>query len=67
MTNTPGIDITTWPTTLTAEQIDFACAWSDYRADYGIPSGVDIDSAYLLFKGGWDSRRTEGDTRGILR
>jgi len=45
---------------------DLACAWADYRADYDVPSGVDIKVAHALFRAGWEAHR-DGDQRGVLR
>lgn len=45
---------------------ELACAWSDYRADYDVPEGVDWATAHQLFKAGWSAHR-DGDTRGPIR
>lgn len=50
----------------TEDSVELACAWSDYRADYDIPGGVDPATAHRLFKAGWAAHR-DGDTRGPMR
>lgn len=42
-----------------------ACAWSDYRSDYGVhPS--DLTAAHKAFKAGWQAA-LHGDQKGALR
>ena len=47
------------------DAIDCACAWSDYRKDYGV-SQVDLAVAHRAFLAGWKAAR-EGDQSGVLR
>lgn len=42
-----------------------ACAWSDYRKDYGVSSGH-LSAAHQAFLAGWKAAR-EGDQAGVLR
>lgn len=50
---------------LTAEDVDRACAWADYRKDYGIhPS--DLSVAHKAFMAGWLAARN-GDQSGVQR
>ena len=44
------------------EAIDVACAWSDYRSDYGASGAKE----HKAFKAGWLAAR-EGDQSGVLR
>ncbi len=53
------------PKELTADEIDLACAWSDYRKDYGV-SADDLAAAHKAFAAGWKAAR-EGDQSGALR
>ncbi len=47
---------------------DLACAWSDFRADYGFPSTLTNGQAYRLFKAGWDAANSNyDDDRGVQR
>lgn len=45
--------------------IDIACAWSDYRKDYGV-SEANMDAAHKAFKAGWKAHR-DGPQDGVLR
>lgn len=47
------------------EALLLACAWSDYRADYGV-GATELTAAHKAFKAGWAAHR-DGDTRGPLR
>ena len=47
------------------EADEMACAWADYRKDYGI-SGTHAAAAYLAFVAGWQAAR-RGDQSGVLR
>ena len=51
------------PTVDEAEEI--ACAWADYRKDYGVP-GPHMTTAHKAFKAGWKAAR-EGDQSGPVR
>lgn len=53
------------PVELTEEQVDLACAWSDYRKDYGV-SADHLPAAHKAFLAGWMAAR-EGDQSGTLR
>lgn len=53
------------PVELTEEQADLACAWADYRKDYGV-GYPNIPVAHAAFKAGWKAAR-EGDQSGVLR
>lgn len=53
------------PPELTDEQVDAACAWSDYRKDYGV-STEHLSAAHKAFLAGWKAAR-EGDQAGALR
>jgi hypothetical protein len=44
---------------------EIACAWSDYRKDYGIGSDP-LVTAHKAFKAGWIAAR-RGDQSGVLR
>lgn len=48
------------------DKLEAAADWSDFRAEYGIPAGVDIAVAHHLFVAGWSAHR-DGDTRGVMR
>lgn len=48
-----------------AEADELACAWADYRKDYGV-SADDLTAAHKAFKAGWKAAR-EGDQSGVLR
>ena len=48
------------------DKVEAAADWSDFRANYGIPGGIDIATAHHLFVAGWVAYR-DGDTRGPLR
>ncbi len=50
---------------LTEEEIDLACAWSDYRKDYGV-SADHLSVAHKAFRAGWKAARA-GDQSGVLR
>lgn len=47
------------------ESAELACAWSDYRKDYGI-SEEHMNAAHKAFKAGWKAAR-EGDQSAVLR
>lgn len=47
------------------EAEELACAWSDYRGDYGVLPDH-MTSAYKAFRAGWKAAR-EGDQSGVLR
>lgn len=49
----------------TQEQDDIACAWADYRKDYGV-SAEHMTAAHKAFVAGWKAAR-EGDQSGPLR
>jgi len=44
---------------------EMACAWSDYRSDYGVHAS-DITAAHKAFAAGWKAAR-EGDQSGAIR
>lgn len=46
------------------EADDLACAWADYRKDYGVPQ-VHTVAAHKAFRAGWSAR--QGDRSGVLR
>lgn len=46
-------------------RILLACAWSDYRKDYGV-SAADMATAHKAFKAGWKAA-LEGDQSAALR
>ena len=46
---------------MTPEEEELACAWADYRKDYGADS-----RDYKAFAAGWKAAR-EGDQSGVLR
>lgn len=48
-----------------AGDLDAACAWSDYRRDYGV-SADNLTAAHKAFLAGWKAAR-EGDQSGVLR
>lgn len=50
---------------MTPEEEDRACAWSDYRKDYGVPTSM-LSTAYKAFCAGWLAAR-EGDQSGVQR
>ena len=45
--------------------IDCACAWSDYRKEYGVRE-ADLVAAHKAFRAGWKAAR-EGDQSGVVR
>lgn len=47
------------------EATEIACAWADYRKDYGVAQR-DLNSAHKAFTAGWKAAR-EGDQSGSLR
>lgn len=47
------------------EAEDLACAWADYRKDYGV-SEEHMNAAHKAFKAGWKAAR-EGDQSAVLR
>lgn len=47
------------------ETVDIACAWSDYRSDYGVLPDH-MSSAHKAFLAGWKAAR-EGDQSSVLR
>ena len=47
------------------KDVERACAWADYRKDYGIP-GPHMTTAHKAFKAGWKAAR-EGDQSEALR
>lgn len=49
----------------TAKSADLACAWSDYRKDYGVRES-DSTVAHKAFTAGWRAAR-KGDQAGALR
>ena len=50
---------------MTPDEEEMACAWADYRKDYGI-SWQEIGQAHKAFKAGWKAAR-EGDQSGVPR
>jgi hypothetical protein len=54
---------------MTEDEIERACAWSDYRRDYGVsPDPVILRHEHEAFKAGWDAaKRPEGSDGGPLR
>lgn len=48
------------------EAEEIACAWADYRKDYGIDEGHIAGIAHKAFKAGWKAAR-EGDQSGVQR
>lgn len=54
---------------MTAEEIERACAWSDYRADYGVSADPETRrQEHEAFRAGWDAaRQPAGTDRGVLR
>jgi len=50
---------------VTPDEEELACAWADYRKDYGV-SSQDIGAAYKAFTAGWKAAR-EGDQSGVQR
>ena len=44
---------------------ELACAWADYRKDYGV-NQRDLQAAHKAFKAGWQAART-GDQSGPFR
>lgn len=47
---------------MTPEEEELACAWADYRKDYGAHTSEE----YKAFKAGWKAAR-EGDQSGVQR
>jgi len=47
------------------EAIDIACAWSDYRKDYGVAES-NMTAAHKAFKAGWKAAR-EGNQSSVQR
>lgn len=45
---------------LTQDQIEMACAWSDYRKHYGTHRGEEELLEHLAFKAGWEAAKTPG-------
>lgn len=54
---------------LTDDQIELACAWTDYRADYGVSADpAALRREHEAFKAGWDAaRQPKGTDRGVQR
>lgn len=52
-------------TAMTENEIARACAWTDYRAEYGV-SAEHMTAAHEAFLAGWGAA-LGGDTRGVLR
>lgn len=48
------------------DQVELACAWSDYRKEYGLPSGIDSKVLHKFFAAGFKAGR-DGDQSGVLR
>src|SRR5690606_19627454 len=53
------------PEVVEDEATEIACAWSEYRKDYGV-SETATTAAYKAFKAGWKAAR-EGDQSGVSR
>lgn len=47
------------------EEVEMACDWTDYRADYGVTQ-ADMVVAHKAFTAGWMAAR-HGTDRGVLR
>lgn len=46
---------------MTEDQIEMACAWSDYRKHYGVsPDDHVRRMEHLAFKAGWEAAKTPG-------
>lgn len=56
-------------TELSEDHIERACAWSDYRTDYGVSADAGVRSReFEAFKAGWDAaKQPAGTDRGALR
>lgn len=49
------------------EAVEMACAWSDYRKEYGVSSDDKVRSKeYAAFTEGWKAGR-HGDQSSVLR
>lgn len=48
-----------------ARGAEAACAWSDYRRDYGVPADH-LPASHKAFLAGWTAAR-QGDQAGALR
>lgn len=53
----------------TDDEIEMACAWSDYRADYGVSADERTrHREYEAFKAGWiAAHQPAGTDRGAMR
>lgn len=52
---------------MTEDEEQMACAWSDYRRDYGVSSNPEVATLeHKAFKAGWKAAR-EGDQSGVQR
>jgi hypothetical protein len=55
-------------TDLTDDQIERACAWTDYRHDHGHGDPTVLRIQHEAFKAGWDAaHQPAGTDRGALR
>jgi hypothetical protein len=54
-----------WDDVMDEDSADAACAWSDYRKDYGVPADT-MSAAHKAFLAGWKAAR-EGDQSEPLR
>lgn len=53
---------------LTEDQIQRACAWSDYRKEYGVSSDDAVrDKEHKAFTAGWDAAKGNLDAGGVQR
>lgn len=54
---------------LTEDEIKQACAWSDFRADYGVSRDPEVlRLEHRAFKAGWDAAKNPAEAeRGALR
>lgn len=53
-------------TSMTEDEMDRACEWSDYRKSYGV-SAKEMTAAHKAFCAGWDAARGYSHEEGSLR
>lgn len=52
---------------LTEDQIEMACAWSDYRKQYGVsPDDHVRRMEHLAFKAGWEAAKNPGIHESVM-
>lgn len=53
---------------ISQDAIERACAWSDYRKDYGVSADDAVRGLeHEAFKAGWDAAKGTGHQESVLR